>query len=218
MNTIETYMAKLLTPEKIQRNKEAKFTSEEAESAIYIDFEGFEDKKPSMIGTLIGEKFEQVIFDETLRLAAEFNDLSFIPIELYLTTLRDKAVAEGRRIVAYSSHEKTMFQQHANLDISAQYADARLIAKVLRRKLEPDRPRPKALKEYFELIGYNRPAYLGERLTTSRIRAVADMLGKRKSFQSLTPVVKAKWTKLLQHNKHDVVGMRALIRAVVNAQ
>lgn len=211
-------MTKLPTPEKIQRKKEAKITSIEADNAIYIDFEGFEDKEPSIIGTLIGETFEQVVFDETLRLAAEINNLRFIPIEVYLTTLRDKAVAEGRRIVAYSSHEKTMFQQHANLDISAQYADARLIAKVLRRELEPDAPRPKALKEYFELIGYNRPTYLGERRTTSRIRAVADMLGKRKSFQSLTPVVKAKWTKLLQHNKHDVVGMRALIRVAINAQ
>ena len=211
-------MTKLPTPEKIQRKKEAKITSIEADNAIYIDFEGFEDKEPSIIGTLIGETFEQVVFDETLRLAAEINNLRFIPIEVYLTTLRDKAVAEGRRIVAYSSHEKTMFQQHANLDISAQYADARLIAKVLRRKLEPDAPRPKALKEYFELIGYKRPTYLGERRTTSRIRAVADMLGKRKSFQSLTPVVKAKWTKLLQHNKHDVVGMRALIRVAINAQ
>ena len=211
-------MTKQLTPEKIQRKKEAKITAAEADNAIYIDFEGFEDREPSMIGSLIGETFEQVIFDGTLRLAAENNDLGFIPIEVYLTKIRDKAIAEDRRIVAYSSHEKTIFQQYVKLDISRQYADARLIAKVLRRDLEPDAPRPKALKEYFELIGYNRPTYLGERRTTSRIRAVADMLSKRKSFQSLTPVVKAKWTKLLQHNKHDVVGMRALIRAAINAQ
>jgi hypothetical protein len=37
------------------------------------------------------------------------------------------------------------------------------------------------------------------------------MLGKRGAYRALTPVVKAKWTKLLEHNEIDCRGMRALV-------
>jgi hypothetical protein len=41
-----------------------------AKRAIYIDFEGFLGKAPSLIGVAIGSKFYQVALDEGLRLAA----------------------------------------------------------------------------------------------------------------------------------------------------
>ena len=41
------------------------------------------------------------------------------------------------------------------------------------------------------------------------------MLAKRKNFEDLTPVVKAKWTKLLDHNKIDVQGMKFLVMNAV---
>jgi hypothetical protein len=32
-----------------------------------------------------------------------------------------------------------------------------------------------------------------------------------RAFDALKPVVKAKWTKLLDHNRHDVFGMMELV-------
>ena len=70
---------------------------------------------------------------------------------------------------------------------------------------------PKDLKSYLSLIGYPRPVSLGLQKSTSRIKAVSEMLTKKKSFEELTPTVKGKWTKLLAHNRHDVEGMKALV-------
>ena len=49
---------------------ESAMTREETERAIYIDFEGFVDKAPALIGVAIEADFNQVAFDPGLELAA----------------------------------------------------------------------------------------------------------------------------------------------------
>ncbi len=41
-----------------------------ARDAIYIDFEGFQDQPPALLGILVGGEFEQVVFDRSLAEAA----------------------------------------------------------------------------------------------------------------------------------------------------
>jgi hypothetical protein len=186
-------------------------SSRETERGIYIDFEGFEEQAPTMIGVWCDGIFNQIVFDGGLELAAKHSNLTLTPALEYLEGLVSQAKNEHRRIIAFSSHELTVFRDFFHLDISDVYADARLIAKPLRKTLEPKTPVPKSLKDYLAVIGYERPISLGERKTTSRIRAVKEMLTRKSSFDELTPVVKAKWTKLLQHNMHDVLGMKRLV-------
>lgn len=204
-------MKKTADPARQQRKREAALSVSEAQQAIYIDFEGFEDKPPSMIGVFVGEAFEQVVFDPALHLAAEHSNMMFVEACVFLQALVGKAQTERRRIVAYSSHEKNVFQSFFGIDIQGVYADARLIAKRLRIGLPKDMPKPKGLKDYLELIGYYRPKVLGERQTTQRLRAVADQLARKKNFEELTPTVKSKWSKVLSHNRHDVFGMREVV-------
>ena len=68
------------------------------------------------------------------------------------------------------------------------------------------------------MVGVFRGDYLGVRQTTQRIKAVEDMLERKGSYQLLTAVNKAKWTKLLEHNKIDVEGMKALVLKAVGSQ
>jgi hypothetical protein len=64
-------------------------------------------------------------------------------------------------------------------------------------------------------LDITRPIHLGIEKTTSRIKHVKDQLIARESFDALTPVAKAKWTKLLDHNRHDVMGMERLVKKTI---
>ena len=64
------------------------------------------------------------------------------------------------------------------------------------------------LHRYFELVGHPVPKAFGPG-NFQRIRYVRDMLNRRAGeYGALTAVAKAKWTKALEHNRHDCVGLR----------
>lgn len=52
------------------RNGHASISIADAEKAIYVDFEGFEDQPPSLLGILIDGSLTQVILDSRLTPAA----------------------------------------------------------------------------------------------------------------------------------------------------
>ena len=146
---------------------ESAMTREETERAIYIDFEGFVDKDPALIGVAIEADFNQVAFDPGLELAARAKEMSTRQGDQFIGELLAKALKEKRRIVAYSQHEKRVCKKFYRIDLSPVYADARLIAMKWRKKTHPGmKPRPKSLKEYLRLIGHERGSYLGERRST----------------------------------------------------
>jgi len=193
-------------------------TSEMVRRAIYIDFEGFRDKAPSLIGVAINSRFYQVVLDEGLRLAADAKKIPVRPGDELVRDLLERAVREKRRIVAFSPCEKRICRKFYRLDLSPVYADANRVVKTWVARAYPGlKRRPKSLKAYLKLIGYERATCLGERQAAQRIRAVRGMCLKRGSYDALTGCVKAKWTKLLEYNRIDVLGMRELCRRAVAA-
>jgi hypothetical protein len=199
------------------RRFEDSLTSEMVKRAIYIDFEGFLGKAPSLIGVAIGSKFYQVALDEGLRLAAGAKKIPVRSGEDLVRDLLERAMREKRRIVAFSSCEKRICRDYYRLDLAPVYADANRVVKTWAARAYPDlKRRPKSLKAYLRLIGYPRAACLGERQAAQRIRAVRGMCARRGSYDALTGCVKAKWTKLLEYNKVDVLGMRELCRRAVS--
>ncbi len=196
---------------------EYSLTPEEVRRAIYIDFEGLMDRAPSLIGVAIGSKFYQVAIDEGLRLAADAKKIPVRPGDELVRDLLERAVREQRRIVAFSPCEKRICRKYYLIDLSPVYADANRIVKKWAVKVYPGlKRRPKSLKAYLRLIGYERATCLGERQAAQRIRAVRGMCMRRGSYEALTGCVKAKWTKLLEYNKIDVLGMRELCRRAVS--
>lgn len=188
-------------------------TAAEARRAIYIDFEGLLNQAPSMIGVSIDSRFYQAAFDEGLRPAAAAKKIRVRRADELAGGLLERALREKRRIAAFSDCEKRIFRKYYGLDLSPVYADASRIVRKWAAGAYPDlKPRSKTLKAYLKLIGYERATCLGERQAAQRIRAVRDMCLRRGSYEALTPVVKAKWTKLLEYNKVDVLGMRELCR------
>ena len=191
-------------------SSERKLTIAEAKRAIYIDFEGFMYQAPSLVGIECEDEFKQIIFSKNLELAAKAKGLEVANGKEVIASLLLKAQAEGRKIIAYSSFEKEQCWEWYQTDISQIYVNANLIAKDWKKVAHPN-VRIKGLKDFLKLVGYSRGDHLGIKQSTQRIDSVAKMLLKRGDYDSLTKVVKAKWTKLLDHNKIDVEGMKFLM-------
>jgi len=198
-------------PPNLENETDAFITEKEAREAIYIDFEGFVDKSPTLVGVLIEGEFEQTVFDPRLSPAAEAKGLEMVALPDFVAEMVGLSLKKNRCIVAYSQHEKNLILQYSGIGLEDRYRDARKIAVRWKKWLYPKRKTEgNGLKDFLKFIDYPRGDYLGERKTTSRLSAVIGMLERRVNYNELTSVVKAKWTKLLQHNKIDCTGMCAL--------
>ena len=194
-----------------EAKQDAFITDKEAREAIYIDFEGFVEKSPTLVGVLIEGEFEQTVFDLRLFPAAEAKGLQMAALPDFVAEMVELSLKQNRCIVAYSQHEKNLILKYAGIGPGDRYRDARKIAVRWKKRLYPTQNiKGYGLKDFLKFINYPRGDYLGEMETTSRLRAVIGMLERRVNYNKLTPVVKAKWTKLLQHNKIDCTGMCAL--------
>jgi len=197
---------------KKRKSPHASISPAEAERAIYVDFEGFMNKPPSLLGILIDGSLAQVVLDSQLTSAARAKGCETAALCDVAAELKRRCVEEQRRLVGYSQHELDVFLEYTGIDFGNDYGDARMVAKRWWNICRPGVPRPdNGLKAFLEAIGQPMPAHFGERKATSRLKAVIDMLSKRGSYNQLTPVVKAKWRKLLNYNAHDCHGMQALV-------
>lgn len=189
-------------------------TKDEAKKGIFIDFEGFEDKPPTLIGVLVENEFTQIIFDNNLKPAADKKGLITQDAKRYLTNLTQRAKKESRRIFAFSQYENNVFKEFYNINLDPYYCDVRFIAKKLKTKKYRDYElKSRELKKYLEMIGFDRPTHLGEQKSTKRIRDVLTGLQVNKdNYEELTNTQKSKWTNLLKHNKIDVLGMQAIVK------
>lgn len=190
---------------------------EAAERAIYIDFEGFTDQSPALLGILIDDQFEQVVLDPRLQQAAVAKHLRVVSLDDIIKELMNRANEEKRYVVAYTQHEKNVVRRFADIDLTGPYRDARMIAMRWRRRPFETGNTDRTLKNYLKAIGFVRGTYLGDRLSTTRLGEVIKMLDERKSYDDLTAVKKAKWTKLLSHNRIDCQGMKALVLHALRA-
>jgi hypothetical protein len=130
----------------------------EAARAIYVDFEGFKDKPPSLVGILVDGKLKQVILEPKLFAAAVAKECKTGSIEEVARELRAKCEAEGRFLISYSEHELRQFKQYAHESFDDIYRNALVIAKRWRSVSRRGKVRPRTLKAYLKVIGDEMPA------------------------------------------------------------
>jgi hypothetical protein len=194
---------------------EKKISKVDVERAIYIDFEGFMKHPPSLIGIMCEDDFWQVVLVEDLILAAQAKNIKFDDGKNLISNLIHRAVDEDRKIVAYSSFEKEQCHRWYDLDISSLYVNANLVARSWKKIAFPQE-KISGLKDYLKLINYPRGDHLGIKQSTQRIKSVSEMIAKKGSYELLTTTQKGKWTRLLNHNRIDVEGMKALMLRATN--
>ncbi len=193
---------------------EKKISLAEAERAIYIDFEGFEKDAPALLGVLIDGAFEQIILDEKFQGAASYqNPMRFVPGKQLISELLDRSIKEDRRIVAFSAHEKEQCMRWYQIDISKQYVNARIVARMLSKGIEREE-KPRTLKEYEQLTGFVRKKDTGQRLNTKCLREALKDLERYGAL--LNKGRRTGWTKLREHNRQDVEAMKHIVMATFN--
>lgn len=209
---------------------------EDAQRALYVDFEGTAVDPPSFLGVCWAEggdvRFRQYVLEEALWPAAAATRsakttgtcLRAHDVEA-LDEIRALAERDGRRLYAWTNHDLDCIRQMAlDSDLAAWYEEslqnALPLARRWRRRVhpsavlpsEPGRRRANALANYLRLIDYDVPKAFGPGNSANRIRYVRQMLALRGGdYASLTPVAKGKWIKALKHNWYDCDGLRTLV-------
>ena len=189
--------------------------ADEASSAIYIDFEGFKDQAPALIGILEDNTFTQVVLDDRLRSAAEAKDLRVDTGSNVLSELLSQAEDEQRRIAGFGLLELQAAKNWFDVDLEDRYLNGhRLGRRWWNRGLAPFVKKPEQFSlEAFELcLGIKRPSHLAPGNMTARLGAVLGQIEGRGSYDRITQVAKAKWTKLLDYNEFDVQSLATLVK------
>jgi hypothetical protein len=183
----------------------------QAARAIYVDFEGFKDKPPSLVGILVDGQLRQVVLEPQLYPAAVAKDCETGSIEAVARELRARCQAEGRVLIGFSTHELEAFKRHAGENFDDVYRNALVIARRWWHVFHPGEVRPRTLKSYLKAIGHEMPAFLGVGKATSRLKSVIGSLSRRGKYKALPKGIKNKWYKLLDYNKHDCKGTQMLV-------
>jgi hypothetical protein len=145
-----------------------------------------------------------------------------------IQSLVRRAEDEDRLIVSWSSRERIVVENSPELSSEVKdrfvvrWRDAKWLARRWKNKKHRDVVFPRIagrgrhrLDCYMRLIGYKIPSSYGDQQAAQRIAYARAQLRKKGSADAMTPVAKAKWTKVLNYNFHDCNGMREVtIRAV----
>jgi hypothetical protein len=185
----------------------------EALRALYVDFEGEKDKAPVLLGVHRRGRgarpfVQQDVVDEA------FASLSGSATSLHDAVAKVVRRAEhgDRRIVSWSEHDLDVVRTLRDGDpdlvtrFEARYANARAVAERWRNKCHGgDKPTVGHLADYLALIGYPVPNDAEPGHVGDTIRALRPRL---KRGLPATEAQRARWDRLLEHNRFDCAGMR----------
>jgi hypothetical protein len=188
----------------------------EASRALYIDFEGEKDKPPVLLGILRrrgrgpAPSVHQLVVDEDF----EGLGLDSVAFQWAVERVVIRAERRDRRIVSWTEYDLEVIRRLREEDpdlvarFEARYANAKRVAERWMNKLHrDDRPADGKLATYLAHIGYEvphggRPGQVG-----GTVKALRPTL---QGGRSLTARQRQRWDELLEHNRHDCAGMRAV--------
>lgn len=175
----------------------------------YIDYEGFIDKRPSIVGIWKDSVFKQYTFEDILSNLADDLNVTFITWDKWIQLLKQYQM-EGYLAIGYTMHEaeKTIELGPAEY----WYRNAHWFLKRHVNWTSIGRPKYWSLEYVAKHLGFELKHY-GSRQATQRIGYALKFAAKYGNFQKFTPTAKAKWTKLLRYNKQDVDSLRFVTEA-----
>ncbi|MBI1377793.1 MAG: hypothetical protein GC157_09975 [Frankiales bacterium] len=195
---------------------------DQVEHAIYLDFEGNVDSAPSLLGVLVDDELVQYVVEPAMW--AMQHDGPGGPIALTLEdALADvvRRYGEDRTVLAYTWHDRTVIDDFAEptttLRWHGRFVNAKLVADRWvnsgRAVALPTWAPDGTLASYLRLIGYRVPPAQGRNVAGPGLRRVRRGLERTHGDPTaLTSGTKRHWTRVLGHNRHDLVGLRALMR------
>jgi hypothetical protein len=209
-------------------------TQRQVDRAIWIDFEGTTTDDPSMLGVLWtpddaeSPQLTQYVFDDGLRLAAEAtagstatnHRIITADLKTTLTELVALSDATKRHLASWSLYDYDALVQQLG-PVAVRFRNAKKTASRWRRsrtRLHPNLPAVEfpnqELQRYLEFIGYQVPQD-AQSDAASNIRYVRERSASKEAWSEVSAGGKQSWQRLVEHNAHDLYGMRAVIRLAV---
>ncbi len=218
-------------------------TPEEAQRALYLDFEGRGpsradlDPLPLIGGVCCESEYTATALDISVEMIAERPEVDFMTLDHFLGELLDQATFEERRIVFWTSHEKTLFTSRGyppgdtgfdvrvptrkHPDLKDYFREFRSNNKKIRgpgaAKTTKSALRTKAfglLAIIADDLGLKRPANYGPGFVGKWLRTMQEQNQSKSGtgYDRWSPSGKRNTTKLLKHNEHDCRATEYLIK------
>lgn len=193
-------------------------SGDEARRAIYIDFEGNQDRPPTLLGVLIEDRLQQFILEEAFRDCARRRRAQAewrghgVAREVV-----QAAVLEQRRIVSWSNHDHRLFLEllpdaSDRTSLDRVYRNAIKTGRRWRHFVRPDLTGRHTLQSYMSVLGWKVPEEVGVGTVGPSLRYLRDRLEWNGGlWRELTISQKNKWRGVLRHNRHDLRGMRKVV-------
>ena len=146
-------------------NKANLITSEEARSALYVDFEGQKDRPPVLLGATRRAQVDRVwqyITDPRLAPLGDAEGLEVLDLQGSVERIIQRAEKKDRRIVAWSVSRLDVVREYCPITCSTaskrRYVNARSLAVYWRNKCHGgQKPPSNMLRRYLVLIDYEVP-------------------------------------------------------------
>lgn len=197
-------------------------TMQELKRGIYLDFEGNKDQQPTLLGTMKDDQTDFVIVEEIFRDCANRrgSPCRYAPLDLSLRTLIEMAQEEDRRIISWSEYDFGVMVEHLEDEhlslLEACYVNAIFPAKRWRAWKHPDKKGPNTLDSYMKLLGWNVPEGIGTGTVGPALTRVRDSLNQGTgAWTGLTTHQRGRWRDVVRHNRHDLKGMRRVLKRAV---
>ena len=232
-----------MSPMELHDGQNRPITREEAQRALYLDFEGRgpsgadPDPLPLIGGVCSEGEYTATALDISIEMIAERPDIDFMPLDHFLGELLDQATSEERRIVFWTSHEKTLFTSRGyppgdigfdvrvparkHPDLKDYFRKFRSNNKKIRgpgaAKTTKSALRTKAfglLAIIADDLSLKRPANYGPGFVSKWLRTMQEQnqLKSGTGYDRWSPSSKRNTTKLLKHNEHDCRATEYLIK------
>lgn len=201
----------------------ARLSVADAARGIYIDYEGNEDRAPSVLGWCCSGQVCHIIVEPALasleRLQNPKFDVRVASLEDALREVMERAEAEGRRVFGYTGHEVRQTTNYCgDPDVvkwtRKRYLNSkRYIDRLVRALVESgaiDEPEDGSLLSRMPLVGIAYPVSRGRGTVGPGLSRLRGQLERHGDPELMSPGSKRHWWRIIGHNWVDVVATQRL--------
>lgn len=195
---------------------------QEADRAIYLDYEGNIGRDPVLLGWMIDGALYGAVVDPTFHTCAHRYRAKHIGCADHLelvTSLVEQAETEDRKLISWSQHDYKFLCEQLGIGATTRlqgiYRNAIPTAKRWHWHTKDVAASDRSLSYFMELMGYEVPTKYGQGVVGNALRLMRHQLTLNGRYEHLSPKARYGWQSVVKHNMHDLQAM-ALVTLVAS--
>ncbi len=197
----------------------------DAQRALYVDYEGFKDRPPTLLGYLVNRTLAAGIVEPLFAPCHKKHRAEHAALADHrqlVECLVDRAEGENRLVVSWSRHDLRLMEGILQGDaprlgiLGRRYRDARLTARRWKNLRHPGLDESNTLDLYRQLLRLVVPERFGRGVVGKALATLRMQLAEGRGYGDLSNGAKAGWRAIVGHNRYDLEGMRAVCVAAAD--